>query len=40
MDDRIAALRQAILQGTYVVDTRLLAERLVASGVLVRVAKA
>ena len=40
MDKRIAEMRQAILRGTYVVDTRLLAERLIASGVLVRVAKA
>jgi len=37
---RVAALRQAILRGEYVVDTRLLAERLIASGVLGKPARA
>src|SRR5574341_226385 len=40
MDERLARLRQAILAGEYSVDTRLLAERLLAAGVLRRVAKA
>lgn len=31
---RIAALRELILRGEYVVDTRLLADRLIAAGVL------
>jgi len=40
IDHRIAELREAILRGVYVVDTRLLAERLIAAGVLLRAAKA
>jgi anti-sigma28 factor (negative regulator of flagellin synthesis) len=39
-DERLAQIRDAILRGEYVVDARLVAERLIASGVLRRAAKA
>jgi anti-sigma28 factor (negative regulator of flagellin synthesis) len=38
--ERLERLRRAILRGDYEVDPRLLAERLIASGVLRRAAKA
>jgi anti-sigma28 factor (negative regulator of flagellin synthesis) len=39
-EERLAQIRHAILRGDYVVDARLIAERLIASGVLRRAAKA